>query len=97
MVHQLAEQSRTIYEEQAWDYDDIMEKIYLLEAEAYYNSGQIKQAHQHLDHILSFSDHTPIAAEYKKSWKNPGSSPDFSNIKKVDPIRLIYNVCAIYE
>lgn len=72
MVHQLAEQSRTIYEEQAWDYDDIMEKIYLLEAEAYYNSGQIKQAHQHLDHILSFSDHTPIAAEYKKSWKKPG-------------------------
>ena len=71
MVHQLAEQSRTIYEEQAWDYDDIMEKIYLLEAEAYYNSGQIKQAHQHLDHILSFSDHTPIAAEYKSHGK-PG-------------------------
>lgn len=72
MVHQLAEQSRTVYEKQAWSYDDVMEKTYLLEAEAYYHSGQIKQAHQHLDHILLYSDHTPIAAQYKKSWKKPG-------------------------
>lgn len=72
MVHQLAEQSRMIYEQQAWAYNDLMEYIYLLEAEAYYNSGQIKQAHQHLDHILSYSDHIPIAAHYKKSWKKPG-------------------------
>ncbi|MEQ1344168.1 hypothetical protein [Acinetobacter seifertii] len=72
MVHQLAELSRTVYEKQAWSYDDVMEKTYLLEAEAYYHSGQIKQAHQHLDHILLYSDHTPIAAQYKKSWKKPG-------------------------
>jgi len=71
-VHQLADQSRMIYEEQAWSYDDLMEKTYLVEAEAHYHSGKIKQAHQHLDHILSFSDHTPLAAQYKQKWKKPG-------------------------
>ncbi|MFD2902584.1 hypothetical protein [Sphingobacterium anhuiense] len=61
-----------IYETEDRGYDDTSEEVHLLVAKALYVSGDLKQAHQHLDIVLGYSDHVALADEYKKNWKKPG-------------------------
>jgi len=61
-----------IYETEDRGYDDTSEEVHLLVAKALYVSGDLKQAHQHLDIVLGYSDHVALADEYKKTWKKPG-------------------------
>jgi len=62
----------SIYTQQEWGYDDDVESIRLAEALANYKIGNLKKAHSLLDEVLAYSDHSPLAEEYKRTWKKPG-------------------------
>ena len=61
-----------VYETNQWDYDDLIERIYLAQAEMLYQKGDLKPAHQLLKKVLVYVDHDPIAIEFKREWKKPG-------------------------
>lgn len=68
----LAERLTKIYNAEEWGYDDLMEGVELAKAVVLYQAGSLKDAHAILDYVLSFSEHDPIADEYKATWKKPG-------------------------
>ena len=61
-----------IYQQCDWGYDDDVESVKLAEAYANYKTGNLKKAHNLLDEVLAYSDHSPLADEYKRTWKKPG-------------------------
>ncbi len=61
-----------IYAQHDWGYDDDVESVKLAEAHVNYKTGNLKKAHSLLDEVLSYSDHSPLADEYKRTWKKPG-------------------------
>jgi hypothetical protein len=61
-----------IYKQCDWGYDDDVESVKLAEAYANYKTGNLKKAHNLLDEVLAYSDHSPLADEYKRTWKKPG-------------------------
>ncbi len=61
-----------IYQQCDWGYDDDVESVKLAEAYANYKTGNLKKAHNLLDEALAYSDHSPLADEYKRTWKKPG-------------------------
>ena len=68
----LAERFFTIYNNEEWGYDKLMEGVELAKAAVLYKSGNFKEAHAILDHVCSFPDYDSIADEYRASWKKPG-------------------------
>lgn len=68
----LAERFFTIYNNEEWGYDKLMEGVELAKAAVLYKSGNLKEAHAILDHVCSFPDYDSIADEYRASWKKPG-------------------------
>ncbi len=60
-----------VYAANQWDYDDLIERIYLAQAEMLYQNGDLKPAHQLLKKVLVYVDHNPIANIYKREWKKP--------------------------
>jgi hypothetical protein len=62
----------SIYAQHDWGYDDDVESVKLAEAYANYKTGNLKRAHNLLDEVLVYSDHSPLADEYKRTWKKPG-------------------------
>lgn len=68
----LAERFNTIYNNEEWGYDDLVESVELAKAVVLYQAGNLKEAHAILDQVRSVADYDPIADEYKASWKKPG-------------------------
>ncbi|MDR0263706.1 MAG: hypothetical protein LBJ04_10820 [Sphingobacterium sp.] len=62
----------SIYTQYDWGYDDDVESVRLAEALANYKTANLKKAHSLLDEVLAYSDHSPLADEYKRTWKKPG-------------------------
>lgn len=60
-----------VYETRQWDYDGLIEKIYLTEAELFYGKGELKLAHKLLEKVLVYTDYDPIASKFKQEWKKP--------------------------
>ncbi|MGJ1408988.1 hypothetical protein ACR78Z_04875 [Sphingobacterium thalpophilum] len=61
-----------LYTEYNWSYDDDSESVKLAEALAHYKNGDLKKAHHLLNEVLAYADHSPLADEYKNTWKKPG-------------------------
>lgn len=66
-----------IYAQNEWSYDDDCESVKLAEALVNYKTGNLKKAHHILNEVLAYSDHSPLADEYKSTWKKPGFLSSF--------------------
>jgi len=62
----------SIYVQYGWSYDDDVESVKLAEARVNYKIGNLKIAHSLLNEVLTYADHSPLADEYKRTWKKPG-------------------------
>nr|WP_288811598.1 hypothetical protein [uncultured Sphingobacterium sp.] len=65
------------YAQHEWGYDDDCESVKLAEALVNYKTGNLKKAHSLLNEVLTYSDHNPLADDYKKTWKKPGFLSNF--------------------
>jgi len=65
------------YAQHEWGYDDDCESVKLAEALVNYKTGNLKKAHSLLNEVLAYSDHSPLADDYKKTWKKPGFLSNF--------------------
>lgn len=71
-MESLVSHFQSIYNQENWSYDSDSEGVYLAQATALYQHGNLKEAHKVLDYVLSFDDHDKIADHYKQTWKKPG-------------------------
>jgi len=71
-VLELAQMCRQLYLDNEWEYDADLEAVYLAQAEAYYHTDKLKQAHAVLDEILQYDDADAQAHIFKSTWKKPG-------------------------
>nr|WP_315034401.1 hypothetical protein [uncultured Chryseobacterium sp.] len=73
----IAERFSEIYNNEKWEYDSLKESVELAKAVVLYQTGNLKEAHAILDYVRSFSGYSPVADEYKNSWKESGSFSKF--------------------
>lgn len=76
-VNRYVEIFNSIYAQHEWSYDDDCESVKLAEALANYKTGNLKKAHNLLNEVLAYSDHSALADEYKRTWKKPGFLSNF--------------------